>query len=155
MNVDRFTDISSTVIRGSRLAYGSWNTICIYGGRKHIHMGDILAVIENRAIRRFHINEAVRPVVVLPQPDSPTRPSVSPFEYRRNVIDRFYNLLFKSLLPATGKYCCKCFTSTRYLSSIMHPLLCLGILLFIKFFLLHQPACTVMDIRQIRIRRHL
>ena len=75
--------IDPTVIRGSSDAYGSWKTIWI------------LPRIA-RSARRFCSNTSTpsrrtdpdvgstsrstrRPVVVLPQPDSPTMPSVSPF----------------------------------------------------------------------------
>ena len=74
--------ISPTGILGGRLLYGSWKTICICGRSARISFPliDVMsfpskytlpAVISCR--RRMLL-----PMVLLPQPDSPTIPSVFP-----------------------------------------------------------------------------
>ena len=77
--------ISLTVIRGSSDAYGSWNTICmsrrsgrISPGRQR---GQVLALeADLPPVGLDQVAARSRPVVDLPQPDSPTRPRVSPVE---------------------------------------------------------------------------
>jgi hypothetical protein len=74
--------ISPTVMRGLRDAYGSWKIICILrlkgsisdGGREYIGTPSNVTLPAVGSYRR----QIVLPAVVLPQPDSPTRPSVSP-----------------------------------------------------------------------------
>ena len=74
--------IPPTVIRGFRLAYGSWKIICI---RRRI----LRSVSPSRRVMSspskviepavgLYRRMIVRPVVDLPQPDSPTSPTVSP-----------------------------------------------------------------------------
>ena len=74
--------IAPTVMRGLSEAYGSWKMICM--SRASARSSSLLARVtslpsnqtspEVGSIRR----RMQRPVVLLPQPDSPTRPSVSP-----------------------------------------------------------------------------
>jgi hypothetical protein len=74
--------MAPTVMRGFRLAYGSWKMICM--SRASARSSSLPAVVtflalevtspEVGSIRR----RMQRPVVLLPQPDSPTTPSVSP-----------------------------------------------------------------------------
>src|SRR6185436_4418861 len=74
--------IEPTVIRGFSDAYGSWKMICISFRRpRSERLSSVVTFLpwketspEVGSIRR----RIVRPVVDLPQPDSPTRPSVSP-----------------------------------------------------------------------------
>src|SRR6266536_5506511 len=71
-----------TVIRGLRLAYGYWKIICI--SRRILRSSPPPSVV-SALPRKFTVPavglyscKIARPVVLLPQPDSPTRPSVSP-----------------------------------------------------------------------------
>ena len=74
--------VAPTVMRGSNDPYGSWKMICIR--RRILRSGpdfsDARSIPSNLTVpavlsrRRM----SARPVVLLPQPDSPTRPSVSP-----------------------------------------------------------------------------
>ena len=74
--------LSPIGVRGSRLAYGSWKTICIR--RRYCLSSLPLIRVMSRPSKM--IEPAVgsmrrrmsRPTVVLPHPDSPTRPTVSP-----------------------------------------------------------------------------
>src|SRR5262245_26474864 len=74
--------IEPTVIRGFSDAYGSWKMICICLRRaRRERLSSVVTFLPSNhtspevgSIRR----RMVRPVVDLPQPDSPTRPSVSP-----------------------------------------------------------------------------
>ena len=74
--------LSPIGVRGSRLAYGSWKMICIR--RRYGFSAAPLSAVSSSPSNR--IEPAVgsmrrrisRPTVVLPQPDSPTSPSVSP-----------------------------------------------------------------------------
>ena len=60
-----------------------------------------------------------RPVVVFPQPDSPTSPSVSPLLRKKETLSTAFTTFFSNILPpATGKYCFRFWTSTNFLSSI-------------------------------------
>ena len=74
--------IAPTVIRGSSDPYGSWKMICI---RRRIRRSSSLlsparSIPSNRTAPSVGSRSRIiaRPVVLLPQPDSPTRPSVSP-----------------------------------------------------------------------------
>ena len=71
------------VIRGLRLAYGSWKIICIRRRTRRssslLSVGDVDAVERDPCRRSARTSRSMaRPVVLLPQPDSPTRPRVSP-----------------------------------------------------------------------------
>src|SRR5438045_555508 len=74
--------IEPTVIRGFREAYGSWKMICIsFRSPRNERLSRVVTFLpwnqtspDVGSMRR----RIVRPVVDLPQPDSPTRPSVSP-----------------------------------------------------------------------------
>ena len=74
--------IPPAVIRGSRLAYGSWKIICIRLRRRRnsAPLNSVTSWPSKKmrppvgGLRRM----IARPVVLLPQPDSPTSPSVSP-----------------------------------------------------------------------------
>ena len=74
--------ISRTVIRGLSDAYGSWNTIC--NSRRMSRICRLRSRVMSRPPNMIVPDVGsisfitVRPSVVLPQPDSPTRPSVSP-----------------------------------------------------------------------------
>ena len=68
--------------RGSSDAYGSWKMICIRR-RKGLssrarELGDVRAVEDDLPVVGSIRRRRSRPTVVLPQPDSPTRPTVSP-----------------------------------------------------------------------------
>src|SRR5438105_13980261 len=69
-------------MRGLRLAYGSWKTICIW--RRILRTSASPRRVSSLPCRRtlppvgLWSWRMARPVVLLPQPDSPTRPSVSP-----------------------------------------------------------------------------
>src|SRR3982751_3804813 len=71
-----------TVIRGFRLAYGSWKIICI---SRRIFLKSPPRSVVRLLLRKFteppvglYSCRMARPAVLLPQPDSPTSPSVSP-----------------------------------------------------------------------------
>ena len=74
--------ICATVMRGFRLEYGFCSTNCMCRRIERSSAGRM--PISSRPIRRTEPASAAcncrtaRPVVVLPEPDSPTRPSVSP-----------------------------------------------------------------------------
>ena len=79
--------ISLTVMRGFRDENGSWKMICISRRRAIISSFDsVVRSTMPPPVRRNSTCPSVAsiarrmslPVVVLPQPDSPTRPSVSP-----------------------------------------------------------------------------
>ena len=69
-------------VRGSRLANGSWKTICAL--RRYDLSCDPLSLVMSTPSKRTEppvgsiSRRMSRPTVVLPQPDSPTSPSVSP-----------------------------------------------------------------------------
>src|SRR5215472_6855603 len=74
--------MSPTVIRGLSEAYGSWKMICISLRFARIDLPSIFVIssppkriepVVGSSRRRMQ-----RPIVVLPEPDSPTSPSVSP-----------------------------------------------------------------------------
>ncbi len=71
-----------TVIRGSSEPYGSWKMICIL--RRILRSSPGLSDSRSTPSKRTEPLVAsrsriiARPMVLLPQPDSPTRPSVSP-----------------------------------------------------------------------------
>ncbi len=74
--------IDPTVIRGSSDPYGSWKMICIR--RRYLRSSPGSSVLRSTPSKRTDPPVAsrsriiARPIVLLPQPDSPTRPSVSP-----------------------------------------------------------------------------
>ena len=74
--------IDPTVIRGSSEPYGSWKMICIR--RRYLRSSPGSSVVRSTPSKRTDPLVAsrsriiARPIVLLPQPDSPTRPSVSP-----------------------------------------------------------------------------
>ena len=75
--------IRPTVWRAFSDSIGSWNTICISRrSARHsraVELRQVAALEQNVAADRFGSRFSnVRPTVVLPQPDSPTSPSVSP-----------------------------------------------------------------------------
>ena len=70
------------VMRGDRLANGSWNTYCMRRRCTRNCAGDSLAmsvspIITSPAVGSIS-RRIERPIVVLPDPDSPTRPTTSP-----------------------------------------------------------------------------
>ena len=74
-------------MRGFSDAYGSWNTICIRrrsarSSRAPTPESTSMPSNSHRARRRLSSRITRRPVVDLPQPDSPTRPSVVPRRMR-------------------------------------------------------------------------
>src|SRR5581483_5488694 len=74
--------MSNTRMRGFRLAYGSWKTSCIRR-RKRRSCSPPMFVMSSSSktilpAARGTLRSTARPVVVLPDPDSPTSPSVSP-----------------------------------------------------------------------------
>src|SRR6186997_1270061 len=74
--------IPPAVIRGSRLAYGSWKIICIRLRRRRNSAPLNSVTSWPSKMMRPPVGGLsrmiARPVVLLPQPDSPTRPRVSP-----------------------------------------------------------------------------
>jgi hypothetical protein len=74
--------MSPAVMRGLSEANGSWNTICIE--RRSGRNSALLRWLISSPLRRIApldgstSRSTVRATVDLPQPDSPTRPSVSP-----------------------------------------------------------------------------
>ena len=74
--------VEPTVIRGSSEPYGSWKMICMR--RRILRRASGLRLVRSTPSNvtlpsvgsRSRIS--ARPVVLLPQPDSPTSPSVSP-----------------------------------------------------------------------------
>ena len=74
--------LSPMGVRGSSDAYGSWKMICIrrrYGLRLLL-LSRVMSVPSNTMVPDVGSisRSSRRPTVVLPDPDSPTRPSVSP-----------------------------------------------------------------------------
>ncbi len=121
--------ISPAVIRGLSDAYGSWKIICISLLKLRSSFDDILSctlrplnLISPPVISYKRMIE--RPVVDLPEPDSPTRPSVSP-------------LYTSKLIPSTAlmvpKCCFKSFTS-KIFSAILFTALSKFNTSFIIFF---------------------
>ena len=87
--------IAPTVMRGLSDAYGSWKMICMSraSARSSSLPARVTSLPSNQtspevgSIRR----RMQRPVVLLPQPDSPTRPSVSPaVEVEAHAVDRVH-----------------------------------------------------------------
>ena len=73
--------ICPTRLRGFNDANGSWKTICISPQRIHLLRPAFVTSWSRKRIvpSVASINRMIaREIVVLPQPDSPTRPSVSP-----------------------------------------------------------------------------
>ena len=108
-----------TRLRGFSDACGSWKTIWI--SRRSAHRrrdparGDVLPREADRAGRRASSRTRQRARVVLPQPDSPTSPSVSPLGDReRDVVDRLH-LACDAVDHEprwTGKWSFRCSTSS-------------------------------------------
>ena len=84
--------MSPTVIRGLSEPYGSWKMICISRRSARSRSGparQALAVEADACRRSARSGDSMRPVVDLPQPDSPTSPSVSPRRDREvDAVDR-------------------------------------------------------------------
>ena len=85
--------IPPTVIRGFRLAYGSWKIICIRRRiRRRAAPSSGVRSTPSKMIEPavgLYRRTIARPVVLLPQPDSPTRPSVSPRRISKSIaVDR-------------------------------------------------------------------
>jgi len=74
--------IEPTVMRGSSDPYGSWKMICIRRRRRRssFDLRLVSSTPSNLTLPAVGSRSRIiaRPVVLLPQPDSPTRPSVSP-----------------------------------------------------------------------------
>jgi hypothetical protein len=74
--------MSNTLRRGLSEAYGSWNTICTRRrqGLSAFSESGAMSVPSNtmRPAAGFTRRSSVRDSVDFPQPDSPTRPTVSP-----------------------------------------------------------------------------
>ena len=74
--------IELTVMRGSSEPYGSWKMICIR--RRYLRSSSVLRLNRSTPSKRTvplvasRSRIIARPIVLLPQPDSPTSPSVSP-----------------------------------------------------------------------------
>src|SRR5579863_828478 len=72
----------TTRMRGSSDAYGSWNIICM--SRRFVRSFPLLILAMSSSLMTMEPDVGgsratiILPVVVLPQPDSPTRPNVSP-----------------------------------------------------------------------------
>ena len=87
--------ICPTRLRGLSEAYGSWKTICISPRRGR--SSRLLTCVMSRPSNLIEPSVGSsnrtrqRPSVVLPQPDSPTRPSVFPdVKPERDVVDRVH-----------------------------------------------------------------
>ena len=115
--------MSPTVIRGSSEEYGSWNTICILLRR---YLISALLLIK-RSLKIISPPVGLykcmmdRPTVVFPQPDSPTRPRVSPFLIENVTPSTAFNCFEENRPEFTLKYIFKSLTVRRYLSSIFIP----------------------------------
>ena len=74
--------LSPIGVRGSSDAYGSWKMICIRRryGLSLLPLIVVMSVPSNLIVPDVGSisRSSNRPTVVLPEPDSPTRPSVSP-----------------------------------------------------------------------------
>ena len=75
--------ISPIVMRGDRLAKGSWKMYCMRGRWRRSSAGEslvMLGAVEAEAAGGGldQAQDGMRPMVVLPLPDSPTRPTTSP-----------------------------------------------------------------------------
>ena len=111
--IERLGDRSTpTVMRGSSDAYGSWNTICIsrrsaaqlaLAERGELGaLGTSPSPTSARCSRSTH-----RPTVDLPEPDSPTRPSVCPAPIENDTPDTACTVRFTVRAPCelrTGKF---------------------------------------------------
>jgi hypothetical protein len=78
-------------MRGESEPKGSWKTICMSLRSGRIALPGEPSSLAHEAMRPFGRDEAqqARPSVVLPEPDSPTTPSVSPLpHFRRDAVDR-------------------------------------------------------------------
>ena len=71
-----------TVLRGFSDAYGSWKIICMSRRSSRssppLQLGDVVAVELDRALGGSYSRITTRARVDLPQPVSPTSPTVSP-----------------------------------------------------------------------------
>ena len=82
--------MSRTVIRGFSDAYGSWKTICI--SRRTLRISRRSKCVMSRPLKMIFPDVGstslmiVRDSVVLPQPDSPTSPIVSPALIERSTV---------------------------------------------------------------------
>ena len=80
------------VMRGDRLAKGSWKMYCMRGRWRRISAGEsLVSSVPSKvtapavgSIRR----RTARPMVVLPLPDSPTRPTTSPLAMSKEMFSR-------------------------------------------------------------------
>ena len=69
-------------MRGESEPYGSWNTICMWwrNGRIWRNFSPMMFLPRNAIVPCDEISRRIAsPSVVLPEPDSPTMPSVSPW----------------------------------------------------------------------------
>ena len=103
--------IAPTVMRGLSEANGSWKMICMSRRSARssslVERGDVLRRRTSTSPEVGSISRRMqRPVVDLPQPDSPTRPSVSPaVEVEADAVDRMHarRPCATSRPPLTGK----------------------------------------------------
>ena len=97
--------ISATVIRGLSDAYGSWKIICILrlnflSSERDLRPCTFSPLNSTSPLVASYKRIIVLPVVDFPQPDSPTRPNVSP---RKMSNDRPSTAL---IVPLLVKKCC-------------------------------------------------
>ena len=116
--------MAATVMRGFRLANGSWKMICMSRARPRSSCGPIAPTSRpsnstSPAVGSIS-RSTQRPVVLLPQPDSPTTPSVSPAASskltpstactwsttRRSTPPRIGKCFFRSLTCSSGGCSC-------------------------------------------------
>ena len=136
--------ISSTVIRGFKEEYGSWNTICISLRSDLIFLSVTFSPLKitSPPVGLYNWSKE-RPTVVLPQPDSPTSPSVSPGLIAKDTPSTAFNGIVFPNPVLIGKYCFKSFTSTKY--SFLSLLLIADTSVFglILGFYIHPAACKM------------
>ncbi len=112
--------MSRTVMRGSRLAYGSWKIICI-SWRAWRSRAPLAAVMSSpSSSTRPEVGSSSRitsrAVVDLPDPDSPTSPSVSPLRMVNDTPSTAWTdatSRWKTTPSMTGKCLTRSVTRTR------------------------------------------
>ena len=140
--------IADTVILGLRLACGSWKTICIVGRTCRNSRPEMLLI----GFPPTSISPAViswsrridRPTVDFPQPDSPTRPSVSPSWISNDTSSTAFTS--PTFLRKTPARIGKCIFNPRTLTSgVDVPFSAIG---RISFGLVEE-TCDVMIVRDV------
>ena len=101
----------ATLMRGFNEEYGSWKIICMRRRKARslrplTSLRTVPSKVTVPSVGRYSCRIA-RPVVDLPQPDSPTRPSVSPSRTKNEIPSTAFTsaiLRWKRIPEVTGKY---------------------------------------------------